>query len=184
MRNRSSCCDLIALAHQTGGHDVWATVIVVVSLLAMPVFSVWFLWRHDDGPDDFGAGRWRPGRRRTATRPSSFSPMARPGGRSSSGSSRLRSANRGAPSRSLLDDQRPLHASRVCSTPLLVVMKQASTQVPFRQGQWALVDGARRHVVLERADRLDPLLELPVVCPCAGKRLDLLGGLLFFTRGR
>jgi hypothetical protein len=53
---------LIALAHQSAGHDVWATVIVVVSLLAMPVFSVWFLWRHDDGPDDSdGGGGGGPG---------------------------------------------------------------------------------------------------------------------------
>jgi hypothetical protein len=43
---------VIALAHQTAGHDIWATVIVIVSLLAMPVVSVWFLWRDDGGPDD------------------------------------------------------------------------------------------------------------------------------------
>jgi hypothetical protein len=43
---------LIALAHQSGGHDIWATVIVVVTLLAMPVASVWFLWRSDDDSDD------------------------------------------------------------------------------------------------------------------------------------
>jgi hypothetical protein len=43
-----------AHAHQTAGHSVWATVIAIVWLLAMPVVSVWFLWRSDGGPDDPG----------------------------------------------------------------------------------------------------------------------------------
>src|SRR3954471_13829022 len=45
-----------ANAHPAASHDTWATVIVIVSLLAMPVLSVWFLWRRDDeGPDDPGS---------------------------------------------------------------------------------------------------------------------------------
>jgi hypothetical protein len=45
-----------ALAHaQSGGHDLWATLVVIVVLLAMPVLSIWFLWRQeDDGSDDAG----------------------------------------------------------------------------------------------------------------------------------
>ena len=53
---------LIALAHQSTGPAVWANVIAVVTLLAMPAFSVWFLWRHeDDGPDDSGPDGGGPG---------------------------------------------------------------------------------------------------------------------------
>jgi hypothetical protein len=43
----------VAQAHP-GSPDLWATVIVIVALLGMPVLSVWFLWRGEDGPDDSG----------------------------------------------------------------------------------------------------------------------------------
>jgi hypothetical protein len=50
----------VAQAH-SGGLNFWATLIVVMSLLAMPALSVWFLWRGEDGPDDSDGGGGGPG---------------------------------------------------------------------------------------------------------------------------